>query len=121
MMLGLSLAGVHSRADPAADLNYPEHLPVVARREILLATLRDHQVVVIAGRPGREDDTVAQDVLARFRQPRPDRPHPAAADRVARSVAGADREELGEPLGPEGTGIIGFRCASPTTAVIAPA
>jgi ATP-dependent helicase HrpA len=33
-------------------LRFPEHLPVVARREDLLAALRDHQVVVVAGETG---------------------------------------------------------------------
>ncbi|MEI2779590.1 MAG: ATP-dependent RNA helicase HrpA [Tetrasphaera sp.] len=34
------------------DLNYPPELPVVERREEILAAIRDHQVVVIAGETG---------------------------------------------------------------------
>ncbi|WP_068401730.1 ATP-dependent RNA helicase HrpA [Kribbia dieselivorans] len=34
------------------DLGYPEQLPVVERREDILAAIRDHQVVVIAGETG---------------------------------------------------------------------
>ncbi len=37
--------------DPAS-LHYPEQLPVVERREDILAAIRDHQVVVIAGETG---------------------------------------------------------------------
>jgi ATP-dependent helicase HrpA len=37
--------------DPAR-LHYPEHLPVAERREDILAAVRDHQVVVIAGETG---------------------------------------------------------------------
>ena len=37
--------------DPAR-LRYPEHLPVVERRDDILAAIRDHQVVVIAGETG---------------------------------------------------------------------
>ncbi|MEO6791601.1 MAG: ATP-dependent RNA helicase HrpA [Ornithinibacter sp.] len=36
----------------AVRLRYPEHLPVVERREDILAAIRDHQVVVIAGETG---------------------------------------------------------------------
>lgn len=32
-------------------LNYPPDLPVVERREDILNAIRDHQVVVVAGRP----------------------------------------------------------------------
>ena len=35
------------------DLHYPEHLPVVERREDIAAAIRDHQVVVVAGRRAR--------------------------------------------------------------------
>ena len=37
--------------DPAR-LRYPEHLPVVERKDDILAALRDHQVVVVAGETG---------------------------------------------------------------------
>ncbi len=35
-----------------AELRYPEQLPVVARRDDILAAIRDHQVVVVAGETG---------------------------------------------------------------------
>ena len=35
-----------------ADLHYPEHLPVAARREDIAAAIRDHQVVIVAGETG---------------------------------------------------------------------
>ena len=33
-------------------ITYPEHLPVVERRDDIAAAIRDHQVVVIAGETG---------------------------------------------------------------------
>lgn len=40
------------RAWTLADLHYPRHLPVVDRREDLLAAIAAHQVVIIAGETG---------------------------------------------------------------------
>ena len=34
------------------EITYPEHLPVVERREDIAAAIRDHQVVVVAGETG---------------------------------------------------------------------
>ena len=95
---------------PAADLNYPEHLPVVARREDLLAALRDHQVVVIAGETGSGKTTQLPKMCLELGfgshgQIGHTQPRRIAARSVAERIA----EELGEPLGPEGTGIIGFQ------------
>ena len=38
-------------------LTYPEALPITARREELLAAIRDHQVVVVAGETGSGKST----------------------------------------------------------------
>ncbi|MEA2293848.1 MAG: ATP-dependent helicase HrpA, partial [Solirubrobacteraceae bacterium] len=40
------------RAAVPAALNYPPELPVTGRRDDLLAAIRDHQVVVVAGETG---------------------------------------------------------------------
>src|SRR6478672_1333536 len=41
-----------ARAATVPAITYPEHLPVVDRREDIAAAIRDHQVVVIAGETG---------------------------------------------------------------------
>ena len=40
------------RTIPVPELRYPSELPVVARKDDIAATIRDHQVVVIAGETG---------------------------------------------------------------------
>ncbi|MER7074078.1 ATP-dependent RNA helicase HrpA [Terrabacter sp. NPDC000476] len=41
-----------ARAAAMPEITYPEHLPVVERRDDIAAAIRDHQVVVIAGETG---------------------------------------------------------------------
>ena len=41
-----------ARAATVPPITYPEHLPVVDRRDDIAAAIRDHQVVVIAGETG---------------------------------------------------------------------
>jgi ATP-dependent helicase HrpA len=41
-----------ARAGLVPEITYPEHLPVVERRDDIAAAIRDHQVVVIAGETG---------------------------------------------------------------------
>ena len=41
-----------ARAATLPPITYPEHLPVVERRDDIAAAIRDHQVVVIAGETG---------------------------------------------------------------------
>ena len=50
--LARSRERVARRAARPVTLNYPPELPVVERREDILAALRDHQVVVVAGETG---------------------------------------------------------------------
>jgi ATP-dependent helicase HrpA len=40
------------RAIPVPELHYPEHLPVVERKDDIAAAIRDHQVVIVAGETG---------------------------------------------------------------------
>src|SRR5690554_2238736 len=47
-----SVAIAQQRTAQPLSLNYPPELPVVERREDILAALRDHQVVVVAGETG---------------------------------------------------------------------
>src|SRR5829696_7320905 len=43
---------VRRRATVPTAIHYPPELPVSARREDLLAAIRDHQVVIVAGETG---------------------------------------------------------------------
>ena len=91
----LRSAGVASAA-----LTYPDALPITARRDDLLATIRDHQVVVVAGETGSGKSTQLPklclelgrgvDGLIGHTQPRR-----VAARTIAERVA----EELGTTLG----------------------
>jgi ATP-dependent helicase HrpA len=45
------------RAAVPATIAYPESLPITARRSELLATIRDHQVVIVAGETGSGKST----------------------------------------------------------------
>ena len=52
---GRSTAGAQRRprrAIPVPELRYPEHLPVVERKDDIAAAIRDHQVVIVAGETG---------------------------------------------------------------------
>ena len=86
-------------------LAYPEELPIIAKREELLATIRDHQVVVVAGETGSGKSTQLPKLclelgrgvggLIGHTQPR----------RIAaRSIAERVAEELGTSVG----GLVGF-------------
>ena len=84
----------------ALRITYPDALPITARRDDLLATIRDHQVVVVAGETGSGKSTQLPklclelgrgvDGLIGHTQPRR-----VAARTIAERVA----EELGTPLG----------------------
>src|SRR5690554_1058918 len=52
-----SVAIAQRRGAQTLSLNYPPELPVVERREDILAALRDHQVVVVAGETGSGKST----------------------------------------------------------------
>ena len=97
-------------------LNYPESLPVVARRRDIVEAVRDHQVVVVVSETGSGKTTqlpkMVAEVLAmqagaderRSRRPRLigcTQPRRIAASSVAERVA----EELGIPLG----GFVGYQ------------
>ncbi|WP_150463105.1 ATP-dependent RNA helicase HrpA [Nesterenkonia ebinurensis] len=83
-----------------ADLNYPEHLPVTGERDTILAALREHQVVVIAGETGSGKTTQLPKMLLELglheqglighTQPR---------RLAARTVAERLAEELGTEIG----------------------
>ncbi|HEY0559047.1 MAG TPA: ATP-dependent RNA helicase HrpA [Frankiaceae bacterium] len=83
-----------------AQLNYPEQLPVSAERERILATLRDHQVVVLAGETGSGKTTQLPKMLLEIgRGVRGMIGHTQPRRLAARSVAERIAEEIGTPLG----------------------
>jgi len=82
------------------DIRYPPELPVSARRDDLLAAIRDHQVVVVAGETGSGKTTqlpklcleLGRGVAGAIAHTQPRR-------LAARTVAARIAEELGVPLG----------------------
>lgn len=85
--------------DPAR-LRYPEHLPVVEAREEILAAIRDHQVVVIAGETGSGKTTqLPKMCLELGRGARGQVGHTQPRRIAARSVAERIAEEMEVELG----------------------
>ena len=89
-------------------VHYPADLPVSERRDAIVAALRDHQVVVIAGETGSGKTTqVPKMVLEALGSGKPDRAprvaHTQPRRIAARAVAERLAEELQTPLG-EGVG-----------------
>jgi ATP-dependent helicase HrpA len=101
-----SVAWVEERRAKRPTIKYPADLPVVERREDILAAIRDHQVVVICGETGSGKTTQLPKLclelgrgcagLIGHTQPR----------RIAaRSVAQRIADELGTPVGANGAAV----------------
>ena len=81
-------------------VTYPDDLPIAAHRNVLLAAIRDHQVVVVAGETGSGKSTqlpklcleLGRGVTGLIGHTQPRR---VAARTIAERVA----DELGTPLG----------------------
>ncbi|WP_404377989.1 ATP-dependent RNA helicase HrpA [Vreelandella aquamarina] len=81
-------------------LDYPAELPVVERREDILAAIRDHQVVVVAGETGSGKTTQLPKICLELGRGRKGViGHTQPRRLAARSVAGRLAEELSVPLG----------------------
>ena len=81
-------------------LTYPEQLPVAARREDILAAIRDHQVVVVAGETGSGKTTqIPKMCLELGRGVTGLIGHTQPRRIAARAVADRVAEELGTELG----------------------
>ena len=94
---------VPGAVDPA-ELRYPEHLPVVERRADILAGIRDHQVVVIAGETGSGKTTQLPKMclelgLGATGQIGHTQPRRIAARSVAERIAEEVGVELGDLIG----------------------
>jgi ATP-dependent helicase HrpA len=86
-------------------VSYPEELPVSARREDLLAAIRDHQVVVVAGETGSGKTTQLPKLCLELgRGVRGMIAHTQPRRLAARTVAERIADELGVPLG----GAVGY-------------
>ena len=80
-------------------LGYPQDLPIVAAHDDLLAAIRDHQVVVIAGETGSGKTTQLPKICLELGRGRIGHTQPRRI--AARSVAERIAEELGVELGEE--------------------
>ncbi|MGL5816614.1 MAG: ATP-dependent RNA helicase HrpA [Phycicoccus sp.] len=97
--------GAQSRGpvDPAS-LRYPEHLPVVTARAEILAAVRDHQVVVVAGETGSGKTTQLPKMLLELGfgvhgQIGHTQPRRIAARSVAERIAEELEVDLGDLVG----------------------
>ena len=103
----LRVGALRGARSPRAGCTYPDALPITARRDELLATIRDHQVVVVAGETGSGKSTQLPklclelgrgvDGLIGHTQPRR-----VAARTIAERVA----DELGSTIGGD-VGLLG--------------
>ena len=89
--------------DALPPIHYPEDLPVSGRREDILAALRSHQVVVVAGATGSGKTTQLPKMLLELGKARIAHTQPRRI--AARSVAERVAEELGVSLG----GLVGYK------------
>lgn len=95
-----SAAQVERRAARPVTLAYPEALPVAERREDILAALRDHQVVVVAGETGSGKTTQLPKLCLELGLGRRGLiGHTQPRRLAARSVAARLAEEMAVPLG----------------------
>ena len=93
------------RAALPAPIGYPPELPVSGRREDLLAAIRDHQVVVVAGETGSGKSTQLPKLCLELgRGVRGTIAHTQPRRLAARTIAERVAEELGVPLG----GAVGY-------------
>ncbi|MHA6670320.1 ATP-dependent RNA helicase HrpA [Homoserinimonas sp. A447] len=84
-------------------INYPPELPVSQRREDIAASIRDHQVIIVAGETGSGKTTQLPKILLElgYQSIGHTQPRRIAARTIAERIA----EELGEEVG----GLVGYQ------------
>ncbi|MEU7567390.1 ATP-dependent RNA helicase HrpA [Streptomyces fradiae] len=88
------------RASRVPDVTYPEQLPVSRKKDEILAAIRDHQVVIVAGETGSGKTTqIPKICLELGRGVRGMVGHTQPRRLAARTVAERVADELGTPLG----------------------
>src|SRR5581483_6459225 len=98
-------ARAQRRRASVPEVSYPPQLPVSARRDDLLAAIRDHQVVVVAGETGSGKTTQLPKLCLELgRGVRGAIAHTQPRRIAARTVAQRIADELGVPLG----GAVGY-------------
>jgi ATP-dependent helicase HrpA len=98
-------ARVRRRRASVPEVSYPPELPVSARRDDLLAAIRDHQVVVVAGETGSGKTTQLPKLCLELgRGVRGAIAHTQPRRLAARTVAQRIADELDVPLG----GAVGY-------------
>src|SRR6201996_3548138 len=96
---------VERRRAPVPEVSYPPQLPVSARHDDLLAAIREHQVVVVAGETGSGKTTQLPKLCLELgRGVRGAIAHTQPRRLAARTVAQRIADELGVPLG----GAVGY-------------
>ena len=82
-------------------VTYPETLPVSQSKDDILAAIRDHQVVIVAGETGSGKTTQLPKICLELGRgvTRPDRPHPAPPDRRPHGRRAHRRGAAAPPLG----------------------
>ncbi|MEU4220768.1 ATP-dependent RNA helicase HrpA [Actinoplanes sp. NPDC026623] len=89
-----------ARLAAVPPITYPDELPVSRRRDDIMAAIRDHQVVVIAGETGSGKTTQLPKICLELgRGVRGQIGHTQPRRIAARTVAERIAEELGTPLG----------------------
>ncbi|WBL18652.1 ATP-dependent RNA helicase HrpA [Citricoccus sp. NR2] len=85
---------------PSRSITFPEHLPVSARRDDIIAALAEHQVIIVAGETGSGKTTqLPKMCLALGLDEHGIIGHTQPRRIAARSVAERIAEELGEDIG----------------------
>src|SRR5215218_6135304 len=93
-------ARVAARRTAVPKVDYPPELPVSARRDELLETIRDHQVVIVAGETGSGKTTQLPKICLELgRGVRGAIGHTQPRRLAARTVAERIADELSVPLG----------------------
>ncbi|WP_250279375.1 ATP-dependent RNA helicase HrpA [Frankia sp. Cppng1_Ct_nod] len=100
---------VERRRSGVPRISYPQELPVSQKKDEILAAIRDHQVVILAGETGSGKTTQLPKICLELgRGVRGLIGHTQPRRLAARAVAERIAQELGEPGGQPG-GIVGYK------------